>query len=546
MIWANSLRLLTIAFVLIRHGVGYFIGSRLIGWAWLVRKVPTAGLSGPERLRTILEDLGGTFIKFGQMLALQPDVLPFAYCNALFDLLDRVAPFGIEKVKQVFIDELGRSPAAIFDKFSDQPIATASIGQVHVAYIDGRKLVVKIQRPEVDTEFMGDIRLMTTALRLIKRLHLSGLYWLIEPISEFVTWTREELDYRHEARYMEQLRQNAAENTRERIPLVFWQYTTQRLLVLEYFDGVTLIDCLRVMETGNPFVKSRLDTMGFDANQFARNIIDNFLGDVFKYGMFHADLHPANLIIMPENMVGYVDFGITGVLSHYSRRELVSLTLSYTRADLDGMSRSFFKVSSMDGASDVTGFRQGLQRYADEWYEARGNRQRLRKNFTLVMLDMLRLSRKTGIWPERDVIKYIRSAIALDGLITRFAPDFDVGEYLETSCARYMKDSQRPEISSETLVDWSLASTHLIRDGAYQLVTLLDKLSNPEGLPKQTRSGGIDGQRVLLLGLVIVTIALLMPVNVEQVQLGFNLFTAMSVVLTMTSLMLLRTVYSLR
>ncbi|MBT5874258.1 MAG: AarF/ABC1/UbiB kinase family protein [Candidatus Latescibacteria bacterium] len=546
MMRANIHRLFSIGRALVRHGLGYVAATRLPNWPRLRNLIPTGNLDGPERLRDVLEELGGTFIKLGQMLALQPDVLPFAYCNALFDLLDRVAAFDVNKVRKVFDEELGRAPEQIFENFSESPIATASIGQVHIGYIDGRKLVVKIQRPQVDTEFMGDIRLMTTALGMIKRLHLSALYWLIEPIGEFVAWTREELDYRHEARYMEQLRQNASENSRERIPLVYWQYSTRRLLVLEYFDGVTLIDCLRVMENGNPAVKSRLEDMGFDPNQFARNIIDNFLGDVFRYGMFHADLHPANLIIMPENMVGYVDFGITGVLSHYSRKELVSLTLAYTRADLDGMSRSFFKVSSMDENSDIAGFRQGLQRYGDEWYEARGNKSRLRKNFTLVMLDMLRLSRRTGIWPERDVIKYIRSAIALDGLITRFAPEFDVGGYLEISCARYMKDSVRPQVSAETLVDWSLASSHLVRDGAYQMVTLLDQLSNPEGQSDGPQENGTDAQRVLLLGVVVVTTALLIPTLGSDIALGFNIFTAMCLLLTTTSLMLLRTAFTLR
>ena len=210
------------------------------------------------------------------------------------------------------------------------------------------------------------------------------------------------------------------------------------------------------------------------------------------------------------------------------------------------MSRSFFKVSSMDENSDIAGFRQGLQRYGDEWYEARGNKSRLRKNFTLVMLDMLRLSRRTGIWPERDVIKYIRSAIALDGLITRFAPEFDVGGYLEISCARYMKDSVRPQVSAETLVDWSLASSHLVRDGAYQMVTLLDQLSNPEGQSDGPQENGTDAQRVLLLGVVVVTTALLIPTLGSDIALGFNIFTAMCLLLTTTSLMLLRTAFTLR
>src|SRR5260370_34087919 len=144
-------------------------------------------------------------------------------------------------------------------------------------------------------------------------------------------------------------------------------------------------------------------------------------------------------MILPANVVGYVDFGITGILSHYSRRHLIRMTLAYTQADLDGMCEAFFKVSVIDAGSDPDGFKDGLKRMADTWYDLQGRQLQLRKNFTLRMLDMLRLSPATGIWPGRDVIKYIRSAIAIDGLITRFAPGFDVGRYLATVCDRPLR-----------------------------------------------------------------------------------------------------------
>jgi predicted unusual protein kinase regulating ubiquinone biosynthesis (AarF/ABC1/UbiB family) len=262
--------------------------------------------------------------------------------------------------------------------------------------------------------------------------------------------------------------------------------------------------------------------------------------------MFHADLHPANLLILPGNMVGYVDFGITGVLSRYSRRELVSLTLAYTRADLDGMCVSFFKVSSVTANSDIRGFRRGLQRYADEWYEARGNKQRLRKNFTLVMLDMLRLSRRTDIWPERDVIKYIRSSIAIDGLITRFAPGFDVGEYLEITCARYLRGARQPALSSDVLVSWSLSNSRLIRDGAYRVVNALDQVTAPDIRTNGTEAAPVDRQRVLHLSLVTVAMSLLMTTTGAPAQFGFNLFTAELALLGGSALLLVQTLVRLR
>jgi ubiquinone biosynthesis protein len=271
--------------------------------------------SGPDRLRAALEELGGSFIKFGQMLALQPDILSLEYCNGLFDLLDRITPFDYPDVEQIFVAETGKTPVEIFDSFDSRPIATASIGQVHIAYLNGRKVAVKVQRPNVETDFAGDIRLMTAAITVIKRLHLRGLYWMLEPTGEFLRWTHEELDYRYEARYMDRLRRNASDNSHERVPEVFWPYTTRRTLVCEFFEGATMLSYLRAVDSGDEQLADSLHQIGFEPDRAARHIIDNFLGDVFQHGMFHADLHPANLMILPGNTIGYIDFGITGTIS---------------------------------------------------------------------------------------------------------------------------------------------------------------------------------------------------------------------------------------
>src|ERR1043165_956922 len=144
---ANSRRLIHIASVLIRHAVAQLVGVLFIRWPRLPFRRRFAYRSGPERLRICFENLGGTFIKFGQMLALQPDILSLEYCNELFDLLDRITPFDYADVEQIFLAETGKTPVEIFDSFNPEPIATASIGQVHVAYLDGRKVAVKVQRP---------------------------------------------------------------------------------------------------------------------------------------------------------------------------------------------------------------------------------------------------------------------------------------------------------------------------------------------------------------------------------------------------------------
>jgi len=532
--WLGLRRVAHIIFVVLHHLLGHVASRGIALWPKLAARLHATSSPGPQRLRTAIEELGGTFVKFGQVLALQSDVLPLAHCEALYDLLDQMPPFNFEHVERVFVEEVGSRPSQIFDSFDSQPIATGSIGQVHEARLGEQKLAIKVRRPTVERDFAVDIRLMTAAIRLIRLAHLRKLNWMIEPMSEFLGWTREELDYRREARYMEALGRNARDNPCERIPAVLWEYTTRRILTVELLEAVSVLDYIRAREHGDQFTLHRVQALGFDPNQFARNVVENFLNDAFKHGMFHADLHPANLMILDGNRVGYIDFGIFGVLSPYSRRHLVALTLAYARGDLDSLCASFFRVSTLEPSANAEEFRKELSVLARNWYGRGRTEPRLRRSITLMMLDMLTLSRKTGIWPQRDVIKYIRSAIALDGLIKRFAPGFDVGRHLETVCERQLKwDPLRALVSYDTLVTWFDANAHLIRDGAFRSIAFIGRLANGELPVSATVAGSANGEsdgalrrRAVLLAALTLGVSLLTTLQHQPVHFGVNLAAA--------------------
>lgn len=534
----HAARILHIARVLVAHGMALLLARSARRLPRLVARFELARMPAARRFRQLFEDLGGSFIKFGQMLALQPDIVSLEYCDELFNLLDRIPSFPVAHVNRVFMEELGRTPAEIFDRFDTQPMATASIGQVHVAVLHGRKVAVKVQRPSVDTDFAGDIRLMAVGIRLIRRFQLKRFYWMLEPMGEFVAWTREELEYRREARYADRLRRNSSSNPHERVPEVFWDLTTRRTLVVEFLEGTTVLDYLRAVSAGDDWTTYKLRASGFDPNRFARHIIDNFLGDAFQYGVFHADLHPANLLILPGDVVGYVDFGITGVLSRYSRRHLVAMTLAYTRADVGGMADAFFRLTTSEPDADPEKFRTILAELSQDWYEGEGAETVFKKNFTLVMLDMLLLSRKTGIWPERDVIKYIRSAIAADGLITRFAPGFNVGRYLEEVCQRWMTwEAQRAMLRFEALTGLAESSAHLVQDGAARTVSLLHRLLAGDALARvhvntSPRRDDRERRRTLRVAGVAVATMALFDLMAGPPELGANLFTVFAVLVT--------------
>lgn len=539
----DARRVLHVARVVAIYLFASLIARYLAGWGWLVRRVPMAGLPGPLRLRRLFEDVGGSFIKFGQMLALQPDILPRAYCDALFDLLDRIAPCPLEHVEQVIEEELGRPVPEIFDRFDPEPLATASIGQVHVAYVAGQKVAVKVQRPGVDIQFEEDIRLILLGMRLIHRFQLKALFYLLAPMGEFVTWTREELDYRREARYADRLRRNAADKPYERVPAVFWDLTTRRMLVVEYLEGHTVLGYLRAANSGDRQEMARIRASGLDPDKFSRHIIANFLGDAFRHGVFHADLHPANLLIQRGDIVAYVDFGITGVLSRYSRRRLIGMTLAYSNGEVETMTELFFELAAWGDDGNPDGYRRQMVEASRRWYGAEGSDTPSRFNFTLVMLDMLIMCRENRIWPMRDVVKYIRSAIAADGLIQRLAPGFDVGRYLEEECRRLLSGELRREMLSwntlGTVVD---SSRRLAETGPARLATILRRLADGDLTAHVDVVTPLDRdaqrrRRTVRIAAVVVALTGLIELTPGTARFGLNVFTveaALTAVATVT------------
>ena len=540
----NARRLLRIARVLFAHGVAYLMARYLSWWPWLVRRSAIGQLSGPQRFRRLFEDLGGSFIKFGQMLALQPDILSREFCDELFDLLDRIEPFPFAHVEQVFREELAQTPQEIFDWIDPEPLATASIGQVHVAYYGGQKVAVKVQRPKVDIEFAGDIRLIQFAIRVIRRLDIKSLFWTLAPMSEFAAWTLEELDYRREARYADRLRRNARDNPFERVPGIFWNLTTRRTLVMEYITGVTALQYLRAVTAGDETAARSISPAQFDPDGFARHIIDNFLGDAFRYGVFHADLHPANLLMLPGEVVAYVDFGITGVLSGYSRRHLIEMTLVLTRGDAEALTELFFDLTVMDAESDPGLFRAGMADISKEWYAGEGVDIVLQKNFTKIFLDMLILCRKARISPERDVVKYIRSAVAADGLITRLAPGFNVGKYLEEACQRLViSELQRATLTGDMVGSLLSSTARLIDSGASRTASILQRLADGKMTAHVEVSTTVDSdarhrRRTLRLAGAVVALTGLIELTGGPARIGVNMFT-IEVVLTGAAVLML-------
>ncbi len=505
-------RLLHVAGVLAAHGIA--AAADRLGWRWLSARFTTPGLAGAMRFRVLIEDLGGSFVKFGQVLAVQPDLLPPGYATQLLDLLDRVAPVPIADVLRTLAAELGPA-AARLAAIDPEPLATASIAQVHLARLDGRVVAVKVQRPGVERQFRSDVRMMLLLLRVVRVLRLRPLYWIDEPIREFAAWTDEELDFRREARHLSLVRRQSAGRRGVRLPEVFIGLTTRRVLVTEFLDGVTMAAYMRAVSSDDRAVSDRLAAQGFDPAVFGRQIIFNFTTDSFRHGLFHADLHPANLLILPGNVVGYVDFGITGSVGPYARTWLAAMTLALVRRDIDDLHRSFLKLVVPRRDADPVRFRVGLEALANSWYGGPGG-TKLAKPAALVMIEMLALSRETAMLPEREVVKYIRSVMTLDGVIHRFAPKLDLGHEIEQASMMTLE----AESSRQLLFAAWAGALRAVESGR---ALARRGMSSVERLQ---RLGARAGSAALQLGVVAAACAICVSKAPLPLQLGANLGSA--------------------
>ncbi len=402
-------------------------------------------------LREALEELGGAFGKFGQGLSLQVDMLPREYCDEMLTLLDSMPPIPPADVEQVFLSELGAAPRDLFREFDYAPIASASIGQVHRGTLkDGTQVAIKVQRPGIDQVFERDIQLLRNLVRLIEFLRLRRFYIFRESVTENTAWTRDELDYRREAAYCQFLGDNAVGSAVERIPKVYWELTTARVLTLEFLNGPSLAQYLRMVEEKNETAIAGLRAQGFDRSVFTSNIITNFLRDAFRFGAFHADLHPANVLILPGNVVGYVDFGIVAFLSHDARRRLAQWVLAYSQGDISGLFEAHMGISLQEEGADLPGMLRRLEQIAPGWYQQSAfGKVRFRVTFTTALLDFLTLGRKYGVSLRREIVRYLRSSLMVDGLEARVAPGLEIAELLRHAVEDYELEQVRRTISSQ-------------------------------------------------------------------------------------------------
>ena len=287
----------------------------------------------PERLRAIIEDLGPTFIKLGQIMSMRSDMLPKEYCDELEKLRTDVPPMAYKEVSEVIEESLGQSVSDLFSKFEKEPLGAASIAQAHKAKLhSGEWVVVKVQRKGIKTTMARDINLLKRAARILKLARGTGEVLDFDTILEEL-WctTQEELDFLMEATHLENFYANNQDVTYSSCPKVYRQMTTSRVLVMEHITGIPINDKEALLENG------------YDLMEICRKLSENYAKQVMDDGLFHADPHPGNIIIR-EGEIVWIDLGMMGKLSKRGSKQLLKATESIAKGDTGALKEVILNI----------------------------------------------------------------------------------------------------------------------------------------------------------------------------------------------------------
>lgn len=429
--------------VLLKYGFDEVVSNTALG-----KLVPYSSLINPpdaqapraERIRRAIEDLGPTFIKLAQILGNRPDLIPNALLTEFQKLQSEVPPFPYEEVERIVAEELGQPVERMFKYLSHKPIGAASIGQVHKGKLyTGEMVAVKVQRPAVRELIETDIALLKFVIKRSERyIERQGLLNPMEIVAVFERTIQRELDYRTEARHLQQFKRYYAEQKGFYVPEVYPDYCTERVLTLEHLYGCKITE-----------VKT-LHSWGLDPQAIAVNGLDVYLSQIFEHGLFHADPHPGNILIQSDGRLCLIDFGMVGKLTKSDKYHLAGIFMGMAQQDARRMTVSLQQLAIDAQIENIRALEMDLAELIEEFSGLEvgdthigAMAQRLQQLFYDYQLRM-----------PPNVYLIFRALTILDGIAKEIYPDFRFYEFLKPYGARIFKE----QFSPKNLRDNGLAS----------------------------------------------------------------------------------------
>jgi len=416
-------------------------------------------LTRAARARMVLEELGPTFLKMGQILSTRPDLLPVEFMKELSKLQDEVPPFPFSEVEAVIKKDLQNPIEQIFSSFDEQPLAAASIGQVHKARtLDGKDAVVKIQRPHIHRTIEVDLEIMMHLADLMER-HLEG--WDIQHptriVEEFAHTLERELDYTLEAAHIERFSRQFEDEPAVYVPQVYREATTSRVLTMEHIGGVKPSDI------------DRLEKEGLDRSKIAQQGLVLIMKQIFIHGFFHADPHPGNIFILPDNVICYIDFGMMGRLDLETRERFANLIMSIVHRDEREAAEALLRLTLSEEEPDYP----VLQRDVAEFMDQHCYRPLKDVELGPLLHQILEIATRHRLGIPPDLFLMIKALSTVEGLGLTLDPDLDVIEQAAPFMKRIQLNRIHPRRIAKDMANSGTELFHLLKDIPGEVRTIL-------------------------------------------------------------------------
>lgn len=528
-----------LANILVRHGLGYFVGQFGLesvvpfhrGWfGHTPRDIP---YTRPEHLRMALEEMGTVWIKFGQILSTRADLLPTEFIDELSRLQDDAPTVPWESIDDVIVANLHQPIEELFASFDREPLAAASIGQVHAATLfDGTSIIVKVQRPGIVEQVEEDLGILQDiALTVRRRWDMAEQYDIVGMVQEFSESLRSEMDYVREGRSAEQIAANFAQVPLVHVPRVYWERSSERVITLERVQGLKINDL------------TALDAAGIDRIELAQRAARMVMQMVFEDGFFHADPHPGNFFIEPNGEIALMDFGMVGVLTDRTKDHLVNLMLAVASKDANRMVDTVLEIAAGKIRADRVQLRQDVQRLVSLYID--------RPIGDIDAGDFLRnimeVVRAHHLQMPSNLALTLKMGVMVEGLGQQLDPDFRLVSVIEPYAQRLVVQRRSPRYLARLMEAATMDAAQLGLEVPGQLRRILGDLergtleigARPDGLePALDRLERLANRIVLsliasafIIGLAVL-MAVIHPFGMERWMgimfvLGFLIATAL-------------------
>lgn len=429
----QALRLFYISWTLLRHGLDeLLIASHLfrplhfLRWFMWWRVLRNKELGRGVRIRRALEDLGPIFVKFGQILSTRRDLLPDDISQELARLQDRVPPFPGERARAIMEKAYGKPLDEIFAEFNPEPLASASIAQVHTArLLDGTEVVVKVVRPDIEPVIRRDIGLLYIIADKLQRYWSEGRRLRpLEVVQEFEKTILDELDLMREAASATQIRRNFASSELLYVPEVYWPWCRRNVMVMERIHGIPV---------------SNIDTIreaGIDLESLAARGVEIFFTQVFRHNFFHADMHPGNIFVSPVGQYMAVDFGIVGTLSPDDQRYLAENFLAFFKRDYQRVAELHVESGWVPADTRVDEFEAAIRTVCEPIFE----RPLAEISFGQLLLRLFQTARRFNMEVQPQLVLLQKTLLNIEGLGRQLYPELDLWQTAKPFLERWMSE----------------------------------------------------------------------------------------------------------